>query len=132
LVQWTVGTVSGGVDGWAVGKKDHGCSQTAVLPQTAQFGVNRLGLCAHGVAFTGLEITTAVDADQVMAQGSNDAETIRPFLSIGGASQNSIGYRNAIVLDQQFHYQPTPPRAVLSLTALLVMVRTARLSIPAE
>ena len=97
-----------GVVGWAVGKKDHGCSQTAVLPQTAQFGVNRLGLCAHGVAFTGLEITTAVDADQVMAQGSNDAETIRPFLSIGGASQNSIGYRNAIVLDQQFHYQPTP------------------------
>ena len=77
---------------------------------------------------TGLEITTAVDADQVMAQGSNDAETIRPFLSSGAPSQNSIGYRNAIVLDQQFHY---PPRAVLSLTVLLVMVRTPWLSIPA-
>ena len=27
MVQWRVETVSGGVDGWAVGKKDHGCSQ---------------------------------------------------------------------------------------------------------
>ena len=27
LVQWRVETVSGGVDGWAVGKKDNGCSQ---------------------------------------------------------------------------------------------------------
>ena len=34
----------------------------------------RRGLFAHGVAFTRLEITTAVDTCQVIAQGSKDAE----------------------------------------------------------